>query len=133
MKKLALAALVTVFGYVSAQAQTAKTAARDDNKDGKHTYGVVSSTNGKEKPGVKKVANRSKTGTVKSKKAMVKSGTAVKAAEAKPVGAKPHPTPNFNHGKGKKNGHHKKHHNNGKHLGHYKHTTVATPSRGCNR
>jgi len=133
MKKLALIAVVTMFGYVSAQAQATKTAAGDDNKDGKHTYGVVSTTNGKEKPGGKKVANRSKTGTVKNKKTMVKSGTAVKAIEAKPTGAKPHPTPGLSHGKGKKNGHHKKHHNNGKHLGQYKHTTVATPSRGCNK
>ncbi|UPT67878.1 MAG: hypothetical protein M0D57_04235 [Sphingobacteriales bacterium JAD_PAG50586_3] len=129
MKRLALVAIVTMLGYVSAQAQSTRTTA-DDNKDGKKTYGVSTPAN---QPGVKKIENKNRPGAVKNKKSMVRSGTAVKSGQAKPTGAKPHPTPAFNKGKGKKNGHHKKHQNNGKHLGHYKHTTVATPSRGCNK
>jgi hypothetical protein len=136
MKKIALAAIVTVFGYVSAQAQVAKTAAGDDNKDGKHTYGVVPASTGQDKPGVKHIANRSKAGGAKTKGAMVKQGTAVKAVgsdgKVKDTPAVK-PRPEANKGKGKRHGNHKQHRDNGKHLGQYKHTNVPVTSKGCNK
>jgi hypothetical protein len=130
MKKVAFAFIVAVLGYLNAQAQQApvKQASAHDGKDGQHTY-VVTANGGKQAPGGKHIANRSKTG--KTNKALLNKGAVKPAASDKNMNAKPRPTA-FND-RGKRHGHHKQHRNNGKHMGEYKHTIPPVPSRGCNK